>query len=94
MPIDATQDPHGYIALQRRLRFIADECRAAGLPDAAAEVDRAMKFSVGSPSEFLHESEKALGRLVEMSELPDSVRRLCNEVMRDIDRGFRAIGGA
>lgn len=92
--MEDTPDPYGYIALHRRLRFVSDECRAAGLSDAAATVERAMRFSVGSPSEFLHESEIALRPLVGMSELPDSVRRLCREVMRDIDRGFRAVGGA
>ncbi len=89
-----TSDPYGYLALLRRPRFVSDECRAAGLSDAAEAVDRAMKFSSGSPSEFLHESEKALGPLVGRSELPESIRRLCTEVIRDIDRGFRAVGGA
>lgn len=92
--MDDTADPYGYHRLLRRLRFIADECRAVGLSDAAAAVDRATHFSSGSPSEFLHESDEALRPLLGMSRLPDSVRRLCREIVRDIERGFRAVGGS
>ena len=92
--MDDTHDPHGYLALLRRLRFIADECRAAGLFDSAEAVGRAMKFSSGSPSEFLYESVVAIRPLVGSAALPESIRRLCQELVRDIERGFQTVGGA
>ena|SRR5688572_24549441 len=86
-------DPHGYQRLYRSLEFIAQECRLAGDDEATADVERAMAFASGSPSEFLGEAEIVLRRIASSRAIGRSTARFADAMAMEIRSGFDRVGG-
>ena len=86
-----TADPHGYRLLDRSLAFIAAEVRHSGNEAVALEVDRAREYAIGSPSEFLGEARIALRLVAGLERAPRSIRRFAEELVAEIDEGFRRV---
>ena len=78
------------------LVWLGSELRSKGKPELAEEVGIASRFVRGSPSEFLHEAQTVLnkvivdcGSVLSETQLADAVG-----VIGQIESAFRKIGGA
>lgn len=88
-------DPNGYLRLRRALTFIAQELREAGETEPVEQVERAIAFFGGSPSEFLGESlialEHVLGCPVAVA---PSTHAFVDALASEMREGFARIEGA
>lgn len=85
----------GALRLRRSLVFIGQELREAGDTNLAENIERAIAFFGGSPSEFLGESLIALeGLLGEPASIAPSMREFVSALATEIREGFERIGGA
>lgn len=92
--IPKTSDPGGYLRLRRSLAFVAQELREANDVQPAEDIERAIAFFGGSPSEFLGESLISLDRLLDGPvSLSPSVGAFASALAAEIRAGFRLIGG-
>lgn len=73
---------------------MAGELRAMGEPALADGVERASRFSSGSPSEFLYEAKLALTNALGSDKLPVQRSGDIVEAIAKIDEAFAAVGGA
>lgn len=88
------EDIGGLARLWRSMAFISQELRESGEIELAQQIDGAMRFSGGSPSEFLGESMIALeavrGHLGPRS---PSAEAFAMALLSEIREGFRRVGG-
>jgi hypothetical protein len=84
-------DPHGYRRLNQWLDGLSVRLAGLGLLEEAAAARRASQFFGGSPTEFLGESRIAL-RAIRAQQLPADLRSEVDQVIDDIDEGFRRVG--
>ena len=88
-------DPGGYRRLRRALTFIGQELRETDETESAEDVERAIAFFGGSPTEFLGESLIALERVLGgPASLASSTRALAEALASEIREGLDRIGGA
>jgi hypothetical protein len=82
--------------LERYLTELAQELTAKGLRNLAVEVMHASGFYGGSPSEFFHEAEIALGSVRTHARSTLDEPRLADiaNVIELIEEAFRKVGGA
>jgi hypothetical protein len=75
---------------------LSEELARRGQAQVAKDVGFARYFAVGSPSEFLHESEKVLTAVLNGSGdvLTDDEKRDMRRVVSEIEEAFRRVGGA
>ncbi len=90
----AANDPYGYVRLYRSMKFIATECREFGDDQLAEHVEQAMRFSSGSPTEFLDEAERALKLVAGSHVLPTPTKTFASALSAEIGEAFHRIGGA
>jgi hypothetical protein len=77
------------------LRWLADTLASGGCPKLADEVRIASRFAAGSPSEFLHEAQTALKRVMS-GDTPLTQAQLADvaDAVEEIEGAFKTVGGA
>jgi len=78
------------------LAWLSKELKAKGKSEIADEVNLASRFSVGSPSEFLHETQQVL-RKVRATCSPELTLTQLGDVasvIEQIEVAFKKVGGA
>jgi len=86
----SNEDLHEYLC------WLAEELRKRGQEGLADKVAAASDFACGSPSEFLHEVERALKevRASVGSMLSDREKEDIGAAVQQIDEAFKKVGGA
>jgi len=89
-------NPHALkdnLELLEYLAHLAQVLRSNNLVELAEELERAILFANGSPSEFLHEAQTALKSVV--SAKPEGIELgEIHAVISQIKEAFRKVGGA
>jgi hypothetical protein len=82
--------------LYKYLIHLSHTLDSKGRQDIADEIRFASRFITGSPSEFLHESQVVLKKLLDtsISLLQNEQKEEVKRVIEQIDVSFRQIGGA
>ncbi len=89
-------NPHALKDNSELLEYLAHSAqvlRSKNLVELAEELERAILFANGSPSEFLHEAQTALQSVVSAKPAGIELGEIY-EVISQIKEAFRKVGGA